>query len=149
MKKNTIQISFMMVVSALLLMTALTGCDKIQKTATGSSANMIPGMWQTASMGYEYYGTLQPEYYVQFTNSEIIYGHMKNGAFAPDHSDRIIHLEETAPGIFKVQAESANGAHYTFLTCESDNCVMEYYGTWSEEEFPETYSIGASLSSCN
>ena len=64
MKKKTIQISFMMIVSALLLMTALTGCDKIQKTATGSSANMIPGMWQTASMGYEYYGTLQPEYYV-------------------------------------------------------------------------------------
>ena len=28
MKKKTIQISFMMIVSALLLMTALTGCDK-------------------------------------------------------------------------------------------------------------------------
>jgi hypothetical protein len=100
-------------------------------------------------MGYEYYGTLQPEYYVQFTNSEIIYGHMKDGAYAPDHSDRITRLEETAPGIFKVQAESANGTHYTYQTCESDHSVMEYYGTWSEEEFPETYSIGASLSSCN
>ena len=64
----------MMIVSALLLMTALTGCDKNRKTSSGSSANMVPGMWQTASMGYEYYGTLQPEYYVQFTNSEIIYG---------------------------------------------------------------------------
>ena len=138
MKKKTIQISFMMIVSALLLMTALTGCDKNRKTSTGSSANMVPGMWQTASMGYEYYGTLQPEYYVQFTNSEI-----------PDHSDRITRLEETAPGIFKVQAESANGTHYTYQTCESDHCVMEYYGTWSEEEFPETYSIGASLSSCS
>ena len=94
MKKKTIQISFMMIVSALLLMTALTGCDKNQKTSTGSSANMVPGMWQTASMGYEYYGTLQPEYYVQFTNSEIIYGHMKNGAYVPDHSDRITRLEE-------------------------------------------------------
>ena len=149
MKKNTIQISFMMIVSALLLMTALTGCDKIQKTATGSSANMIPGMWQTASMGYEYYGTLQPEYYVQFTNSEIIYGHMKNGAFAPDHSDRIIRLDEIAPGEFKVQAESSNGAHYTYLTCESDHDVLEYYGTWSEEEFPETYSISSSLGKCS
>ena len=139
----------MIVVSLLLLMAVLPGCNKDQNASTGSSEIMILGTWQTASMGYEYYGTLQPEYYVQFTDREIIYGHMKNGAFAPDHSDRIIHLEETAPGIFKVQAESANGAHYTFLTCESDNCVMEYYGTWSEEEFPETYSIGASLSSCN
>ena len=92
MKKKTIQISFMMIVSALLLMTALTGCDKNRKTSTGSSANMVPGMWQTASMGYEYYGTLQPEYYVKFTNSEIIYGHMKNGAYVPDHSDRITRL---------------------------------------------------------
>ena len=149
MKKNTIQISFMMIVSALLLMTALTGCDKIQKTATGSSANMIPGMWQTASMGYEYYGTLQPEYYVQFTNSEIIYGHMKNGEYVPDHSDRIIRLDEIAPGEFKVQAESSNGAHYTYLTCESDHDVLEYYGTWSEEEFPETYSISSSLGKCS
>jgi hypothetical protein len=149
MKKKTIQISFMMIVSALLLMTALTGCDKDRKTSSGSSANMVPGMWQTASMGYEYYGTLQPEYYVQFTNSEIIYGHMKDGAYVPDHSDRIIRLEETAPGIFKVQAESANGTHYTYQTCESDHSVMEYYGTWSEEEFPETYSVGASLSSCS
>ena len=100
-------------------------------------------------MGYEYYGTLQPEYYVQFTNSEIIYGHMKDGAYVPDHSDRIKRLEETAPGIFKVQAESVNGTHYTYQTCESDHSVMEYYGTWSEEEFPETYSVGASLSSCS
>ena len=142
MKKKTIQISFMMIVSALLLMTALTGCDKNRKTSSGSSANMVPGMWQ-------YYGTLQPEYYVQFTNSEIIYGHMKDGAYVPDHSDRIKRLEETAPGIFKVQAESVNGTHYTYQTCESDHSVMEYYGTWSEEEFPETYSVGASLSSCS
>ena len=99
-------------------------------------------------MGYEYFGTIQPEYYVQFTNSEIIYGHMKNGEYVTDHSDRIIRLEEIAPGEFKVQAESSNGTQYTYLTSENDNRVMEYYGTWSEEAFPETYSVGASLSRC-
>ncbi|MCR5138493.1 MAG: hypothetical protein K6C12_15600 [Oscillospiraceae bacterium] len=149
MKEKSIQITFMIAVSVLLLMTVLTGCNKDQNASNGSSQKMIPGTWQTASMGYEYYGTYQPEYYVQFTNSEIIYGHMKNGEFIPDHTDRIIRLEEIVPGKFKVQAESANGTHYTYLTSESDNSVMEYYGTWSEEEFPETYSVGASLSSCN
>ena len=52
----------------------------------------------------------------------------------------------TTPGKYKVQAESSNGTHYTYLTCESDNSIMEYYETWKEEDFPETYSIGASLS---
>ncbi len=139
----------MILVSVLLLMTVLIGCHKGQEVMSSSSDNTIPGTWQTASMGYEYYGTNQPEYYVQFTNSEIIYGHMKNGEFVSDHSDRIVRLEEITPGEFKVQAESSNGAHYTYLTCESDHDVLEYYGTWNEEEFPETYSIGASLNRCS
>ena len=136
----------MILVSVLLLMTTLTGCNEAKITSTGSSEFSISGTWQTASMGYEYYGTSQPEYYVQFKTSKIIYGHMKNGEFVPDHSDRIILLEEIAPGKYKVQAESSNGIHYTYLTCESDNSIMEYYETWKEEDFPETYSIGASLS---
>ena len=149
MKKKSIQITFMIVVSLLLLMAVLPGCNKDQNASTGSSEKMILGTWQTASMGYEYYGALQPEYYVQFTDREIIYGHMKNGEYVPDHSDRIIRLDEIAPGEFKVQAESSNGIHYTYMTCESNHDILEYYGTLREEEFPETYSIGASLSRCN
>ncbi len=148
MKNKSIQNKFMIVVSVMLLMATLTGCNKDQNASNGSSEIMIPGTWQTASMGYEYYGTSQPEYYVQFTNSEIIYGHMKNGEYVQDYTDRIIRFEEIAPGKFKVQAESTNGTHYTYLTCESDHSVLEYYGTWREEEFPETYSISASLSRC-
>ena len=149
MKKNSIQIPFMILVSVLLFMITLTGCNKDRKGSTDSAENTIPGTWQTASMGYEYYGTNQPEYYVQFTDSEIIYGHMKNGEYVPDHTDRIICLEEIAPDEFKVQAESSNGIHYTYMTCESNHNILEYYGTLREEEFPETYSIGASLSRCN
>ena len=148
MKIKTIQISFLILISVLFAMPLLTGCNKNQKASTISPENTIPGTWQTASMGYEYFGTIQPEYYVQFTNSEIIYGHMKNGEYVTDHSDRIIRLEEIAPGEFQVQAESSNGTQYTYLTSENDNRVMEYYGTWNEEAFPETYSIGASLSRC-
>ncbi len=33
-------------------------------------------------------------------------------------------------------------------TSESDENVLEYYETWNEEEFPDTYSGGASLSRC-
>ena len=142
MKKNSIQIPFMILVSVLLFMITLTGCTKNRKGSTDSAEKTIPGTWQTASMGYEYYGTNQPEYY-------IIYGHMKNGEYVPDHTDRIIRLEEISPDEFKVQAESSNGILYTYMTCESNHDVLEYYGTLSEEEFPETYSIGASLSRCS
>ena len=160
MKKNSIQIPFMILVLVLLFMITLTGCTKNRKGSTDSAEKTILGTWQTASMGYEYYGTNQPEYYVQFTDnqpeyyvqftdSEIIYGHMKNGEYVPDHTDRIIRLEEISPDEFKVQAESSNGILYTYMTCESNHDVLEYYGTLSEEEFPETYSIGASLSRCS
>ncbi len=47
----------------------------------------IPGTWQTATIGYVDGDDIQPEYYVQFTDSEINYGHMKDGAFTLDHSN--------------------------------------------------------------
>ena len=106
----------------------------------------ITGTWQTASMGYEYYGTPQAEYYVRFTDTEIIYGHLKDSEFVPDHSDGITFTEETASGGFLVQAESAGGVRYTYRTCGSDDNVLEYYETWQEEDFPEAYRGGASLS---
>ena len=109
----------------------------------------IPGTWQTASMGYESDGTMSPEYYVRFTDSEVVYGHMKNGEFVPDHADPIIRLSADAAGGVKVQAQASNGAQYTFRTCESDDTILEYYETWREEEFAKMYRGGASLSRCS
>ena len=106
----------------------------------------LTGTWATASMGYEFEDTTQPMYYVQFTDSEINYGHMKNEEFVLDHSDKISSLEEIAEGRFRIQAETSDGNQYTYQTCESDNNTLEYYGTWQEDEFPEKYSGGSSLS---
>ncbi len=106
----------------------------------------VSGTWQTASMAYEADGTVYPEYYVRFTDSEIIYGHMKGSDFAADHSDKITLLEKTSSGGLKVQAESSGGVRYTYLTSESDPDILEYYETWEEESFPDAYRGGASLS---
>ncbi len=114
--------------------------------AASDPAISVPGTWQTASMGIEADGTVSPEYYVRFTDSAILYGHGKDGAFVPDHSDRIARLESPAAGRFRVQAEAANGVRYTYQTSESDENVLEYYETWNEKEFPEMYRGGASLS---
>ncbi|MCR5756268.1 MAG: hypothetical protein K6G30_15825 [Acetatifactor sp.] len=116
-----------------------------QDTLSGTVPS-IAGTWQTASMRYEDDGTVFPEYDVQFTDSDIIYGHMKDGIFTQDHADKIISLEATATGGFKVQAKAANGIEYTYRTCENDKDVLEYYETWMEEDFPEMYRGGASLS---
>ena len=105
----------------------------------------VSGTWQTASMAYEADGTVYPEYYVRFTDSEIVYGHMKGSDFAADHSDKITLLEKTASGGLKVQAESVGGVRYTYLTSESDPDILEYYETWEEESFPDAYRGGASL----
>ena len=106
----------------------------------------IPGTWQTASMGYEDDGTMYPEYHVQFTVTDIKYGHMKDGEFVLDHSDKITFFNESAEGDYKIQAESANGVKYTYQTAESDKDILEYYETWNEDEFPDAYRGGASLS---
>ena len=110
------------------------------------TAHLITVTWQTASMAYEADGTMYPEYFVQFTDSEILYGHMKNGNFIPDHSDKIIRRETTASDGLKVQAEAANGVQYTYQTSSGDREILEYYETWNEDDFPEMYRGGASLS---
>lgn len=145
----------------LILAAAITGCAVRENTDTviiggadgptsiyvssDTKLGSIPGTWQTASMGYEDDGTMYPEYYVQFTDSDIVYGHMKDDVFTPDHSDRISSSEETGPGVFRIQAEAANGVRYTYQTSESDVDVLEYYETWDGEYFPEMYRGGASL----
>ena len=112
---------------------------------TVSAVPVIKGTWQTASMGFDADGRMFPEYYVRFTDAEIIYGHMQDGEFVFDHSDKVAHFEKTDTGGVKVQAEAANGVQYTYQTCESDENILEYYETWKEEEFPDMYRGGASL----
>ena len=149
MKSRTVSISLVIIAVIMLLSTILTGCKKTHQlpgAVSSETAIQISGTWQTASMGYEFYGTLQPEYYVQFTSREIIYGHMRNGEFIPDHSDNIIHLTEISSGVFRIQAEASNGVQYTYQTSASDREILEYYETWNEDDFPEMYRGGASLS---
>ena len=122
--------------------------DYYESDAASGSASALTGTWQTVSMGYEADETIQPEYYVQFTDSDINYGHMKDGAFVLDHSDKIRLLEDTTAGGYRIQAESSNGTPYTYQTSEEDADLLEYYETWDEADFPEMYRAGASLSRC-
>ena len=41
----------------------------------------LDGRWQTASMSYEADGSMQPEFYVEFNEHEIKYGHLKDDEF--------------------------------------------------------------------
>ncbi|MDO5445514.1 MAG: hypothetical protein Q4F31_07830 [Eubacteriales bacterium] len=148
MKIKTIHAAAALLV-LIMLMTMLSGCGKndAANQAVPSEKSQAPeGTWQTATMGYEADGTMEPEHYVQFTDTEILYGRLKDGKFVPEYSDKISLLEEAAAGRIKVQAESSNGGQYTYQTSEGDDTVLEYYETWKEEDFPEMYRGGASLS---
>lgn len=115
-------------------------------SAATAELSTLDGVWKTVSMGYEGEGgELSAEYDVEFTSWQIRYGHWTDGQLALDHADPISLLEEIAPGRFRVQAESDSGVRYTYQTSEEDGNLMEYYETWDEAEFPETYSGGASL----
>ena len=115
---------------------------------SNESEPVISGTWQTASIGYEADGEMQPEYYVQFSDSEIIYGHMEKNNFVPDYFDSISHFDEMAEGGYIIQAESENGVQYTYKSAEGDENILEYYATWNDEEFSEKYSGSSSLSRC-
>ncbi|MCR5024824.1 MAG: hypothetical protein K6A90_10895 [Lachnospiraceae bacterium] len=118
--------------------------------ASSNNKPSVKGTWETGSIGYEADdGTVQPLYYVQFTDSEINYGHLKEGEFVSEYSDKISLIEEPEEGRYKVQAEASNGGKYTYQTCETDKDTLEYFDTWDEKEFPEKYSGGASLSKSN
>ena len=112
---------------------------------SAEKVSSVPGTWATASMGYEYNGDVLPEYHVQFTDSEVIYGHMLDGEFMTDHTAKIIDLENTASGGYRIQVESSDGGHYTYQTSDNDDNVLEYYETWDEDDFHSTYRGGASL----
>lgn len=163
-------------ISGLVMMTVIAGCGKTNDAASpeGTDASqpagadatqpvgadaetadateaatpfpVIDGTWQTASIVSEEDGSAYPEYHVQFTDTAIQYGHLKDGEFVPDHSDQIVVYEEISERCFKVKAESSNGVQYTYQTSEGDKDVLEYYETWDEAEFADKYSGGASLS---
>lgn len=122
--------------------------DAGEKTAEGETL-AIPGTWQAASIVPKDDNTSGPEYYVQFTKTEICYGHMKDGQFVKDSSDKIVRFSKTVDGLYIVQAESAKAGKYTFKTSESDQTVMEYYSTWEDAEFADKYIGGSSISKCS
>ena len=126
--------------------TSIFIASKTGEEITDDPVLAIPGTWQTASVGYIDGEDMQPEYYVQFTEAEVNYGHMKDGAFALDHSDKISEIEKNADDEYKIKAESASGIQYTYQTAEGDADILEYYETWDEEDFSEMYRGGASLS---
>ncbi len=128
----------------LLSILLVTGCGTGKENVSGTE-HAVPGIWQTASMVYGDDGSVYPEHYVRFTETEIQYGHMKDGSFAADRSDAVSLFEETAPGIFIIQAQASNGGQYTYRTSESDAGILEYYETWKEEDYPGMYRGGASL----
>ena len=129
--------------------TSIFLASKTEEEITDDLALAIPGTWQTASVGYMDGEDMQPEYYVQFTEAEVNYGHMKDGAFALDHSDKISEIEKNADDGYKVKAESAGGIQYTYQTAEGDADILEYYESWDVEDFSEMYRGGASLSRTN
>ena len=117
--------------------------------ASVNQEDMLSGTWQTASIGYEADGEMQPEYYVRFENLQVLYGHMKDGEFITDHVDEITLLDEFSAGMYKIQVETEGGEKYTLQTPEGDKDVLEYYETWNDDEFPDAYRGGSSLTRCN
>ncbi|SDB23404.1 hypothetical protein SAMN02910298_01146 [Pseudobutyrivibrio sp. YE44] len=123
--------------------------EEVETVTSSTDSSSLSGTWQSISMTGED-KAYPAEYYVQFTDSEINYGSMTDdGKFEVDHSDKIDSMEEVSTGIYRVKAESAKGIQYIYQTSEEDPSVMEYYGTWSEDEFADTYSGGASLTKCD
>lgn len=112
-----------------------------------NGAAVVDGTWQTASIGYIDGDDMQPNWYVVFTGSTVDYGHKKNGEFVLDHSDKISNSEKTSNGV-KIQAQTSDGAQYTLKTAEGDADTLEYYSTWEESSFADSYSGSSSLCKC-
>ena len=113
---------------------------------TSEAGEFLAGTWTTVSQGYEYYGTAQAMYYVRFDGTDIVYGHMKDGEFVPDHTDRAGLIEKAPGGGYTIKAETEDGNKYTYRSSESDMDILECYSTWNEDEFSDHYHGGSSLS---
>ena len=109
---------------------------------------VIPGTWQTVSIVMTDDENMEPEYYVQFTGSDVIYGHMSDGKFVQEYTDKIFASEKLASGGYMIKAMNSSGIEYTYLTSESDDTILEYYETWDEFDYANKYFGGSSLSKC-
>ena len=120
--------------------------DTVEEESEDGAEKFLAGTWITASQGYEYYGTPQPEYYVRFEGTDIIYGHMKDGEFVSDHTNTACFIDQLPGGGYIVKAETENGDRYTYRSAQNDMDVLNYYEGWDESEFSKKYRAGASLS---
>ncbi|SDJ70980.1 hypothetical protein SAMN04487760_11227 [Lachnospiraceae bacterium G41] len=109
---------------------------------------VIPGTWQTVSIVMTDDDNMEPEYYVQFTGSDVVYGHMSDGNFVQEYTDKIFASEKLASGGYMIKAMNSSGIKYTYLTSESDDTILEYYETWDEFDYANKYFGGSSLSKC-
>lgn len=109
---------------------------------------VIPGTWQTVSIVMTDDDNMEPEYYVQFTGSDVVYGHMSDGNFVQEYTDKIFASEKLASGGYMIKAINSSGIKYTYLTSESDDTILEYYETWDEFDYADKYFGGSSLSKC-
>ncbi|MBO4701826.1 MAG: hypothetical protein J5625_04090 [Lachnospiraceae bacterium] len=109
---------------------------------------VIPGTWQTVSIVMTDDENMEPEYYVQFTGSDVIYGHMSDGNFVQEYTDKIFASEKLSSGGYMIKAMNSSGIEYTYLTSESDDTILEYYETWDEFDYANKYFGGSSLSKC-
>ena len=101
--------------------------------------------WSTSSMVPDEFGNISAEWVVEFEDMMIHYGHVVDGEFVVDHTDIIRYLEQYGEHSFKIKSETASGVQYTYKTSENDENILEYYETWDEVEYADTYSGGASL----
>ena len=113
--------------------------------AAYSDDSLMNYTWFTASMVTDADGNSRPEWEVRFFEDAIEYGYVENDKFVLDHSDKICSLEQISEHGFIVQAETEDGAQYTYKTSEDDETILEYYGTWDEKEYADNYSGSASL----
>lgn len=126
-----------------------TETSSVETTDVAANGDIaVPGTWQSASVA-EKDGKSEPEFYVRFTRTEIQYGHMNEGEFVNDRSDKISRIDRNIEGYYLIQAESAKTGKYTFKTSKNDTGIMEYYTTWDENEFADKYVGGSSISKCN
>ena len=113
--------------------------------ATYSADFLGDGMWYTASMNMISDDVAEPEWTVIFDDMKIVYGHIDGDDFIDDHTDKISSIEQDGEHSYTIQAESADGVKYTYKTSEDDENILEYYETWDESKFAESYSGSASL----
>lgn len=121
--------------------------DEFAEVPYGYSDDFLyEARWSTSSMVPDALGNISAEWVVEFEDMMIHYGHVVDGEFVVDHTDIIRYLEQYGEHSFRIKSETASGVQYTYKTSENDENILEYYETWDEDKYADTYSGGASLS---